>query len=214
MILCTEIYAILDAATLEKRRLTLPYAASELRDAGVKIVQYRNKLGTPQQILAAARELTGIFAGSDTMLILNDRVDLALLAGWNAVHVGQTDLPPADAKRLLEAGKTAQGSIVGLSTHTEAQVIAADATPADYIAIGPVFGTQTKPDAEPTVGLEGVRRARALTRKPLVAIGGITLENARSVRDAGADSIALISGLLVPGQSPGKVARDFLDILR
>lgn len=181
----------------------------ELRDAGVKFVQYRNKSGSPQNVIANAQRIQEIFDGTGATLILNDRVDLALLAGWSAVHVGQTDLPVADAKRLL-----GPSSIVGLSTHTPEQVTTANQTEADYIAIGPVFGTQTKLDAEPVVGLEGVRRARALTSKPLVAIGGITRENARSVRDAGADAVAVISGLLVPGETPGKVARDFLDILR
>lgn len=209
MIRCSELYPILDADALEKHRRTLRSFATELRDAGVRWIQYRNKSGSPQQVLEGAALLTEIFAGSDTSLILNDRVDLALLAGWNAVHLGQTDLPIAEAQRVL-----GQGSLVGISTHTPAQVQAADATSAAYIAIGPVFGTQTKLDAEPVVGLEGVRLARSLTTKPLVAIGGITLANARSVLDAGADSVAIISGLLVPGQSPGKVARDFLDILR
>jgi thiamine-phosphate pyrophosphorylase len=103
--------------------------------------------------------------------------------------------------------------VIGVSTHHEAQVIAADASEADYVAVGPVFATSTKADAEPVVGLEGVRRARALTRKPLVAIGGITRENARSVIDAGADSVAVIGGLLAPGEQPGKIAKDFLEIL-
>jgi thiamine-phosphate pyrophosphorylase len=106
------------------------------------------------------------------------------------------------------------GGIVGVSTHTEAQVIAADAGCADYIALGPVFATGTKLDASPVVGLDFVRRARALTTKPLVAIGGITRANARSVIEAGADSVAVISGLLVAGETVEKVARDFLEILR
>jgi thiamine-phosphate pyrophosphorylase len=104
--------------------------------------------------------------------------------------------------------------LVGVSTHNEAQLIAADASDADYIAIGPVFATATKLNAEPVVGLDGVRRARALTRKPLVAIGGITLQNARSVIDAGGDSVAVIGGLFVPGRSVREVAEDFLEILR
>jgi thiamine-phosphate pyrophosphorylase len=103
--------------------------------------------------------------------------------------------------------------VVGVSTHTEAQVWTAELSCADYVAIGPVFATGTKVDAEAVVGLEGVRRARALTAKPLVAIGGITRENARSVVDAGADSVAVISGLFVAGESVEKVARDFLELL-
>ena len=107
---------------------------------------------------------------------------------------------------------TRRGS-VGVSTHTEDQVRVADASCADYVAIGPVFATGTKVDADAVVGLEGVRRARALTTKPLVAIGGITRENARSVVEAGADSVAVISGLFVDGESVEKVARDFLELL-
>ena len=105
-------------------------------------------------------------------------------------------------------------AVIGVSTHRDEQVVTADVGEADYIAVGPVFVTATKLNAEPVVGLEGVRRARALTRKPLVAIGGITLGNARSVIDAGADSVAVIGGLFVPGRSVREVAEDFLEILR
>ncbi len=103
---------------------------------------------------------------------------------------------------------------LGVSTHTEEQVRRAELSCADYVAVGPVFATGTKLDAEPVVGLEGVRRARLLTTKPIVAIGGITRGNARSVFDAGADSVAVIGGLLVEGESVTKVAGDFLDVLR
>ena len=106
------------------------------------------------------------------------------------------------------------GRWVGVSTHTDEQVRAAELSSADYVAIGPVFATGTKADAEQVVGLEGVRRARALTSKPLVAIGGITRANARSVIDAGADSVAVISGLFGKGENVEKVARDFLELLR
>jgi thiamine-phosphate pyrophosphorylase len=140
---------------------------------------------------------------------MNDRADLAALAGWDGVHVGQSDLSPEDARIVIGADK-----VIGVSTHTDAQVIAADAGAADYVAIGPVFATGTKLDASPVVGLDGVRRARALTRKPLVAIGGITRENARPVIEAGADSVAVIGGLLVPGVPVGEVAREFLELLR
>jgi thiamine-phosphate pyrophosphorylase len=142
-------------------------------------------------------------------LILNDRADLALLAELDGVHVGHGDLLPEDARRVAGAER-----IVGVSTHTEAQIRAADASCADYVAIGPVFATATKADTEPVVGLEGVRRARALTTKPLVAIGGITRANARSAIEAGADSVAVISGLLADGEGVEQVARDFLELLR
>ena len=105
------------------------------------------------------------------------------------------------------------GRWVGVSTHTDGQVRVAEESCADYIAVGPVFATGTKLDAEAVIGLDGVRRARALTAKPIVAIGGITRQNARSVIEAGADSVAVISALMVRGETVEKVARDFLEIL-
>jgi thiamine-phosphate pyrophosphorylase len=140
---------------------------------------------------------------------MNDRADLAVLAGWGGVHVGQRDLLPEDARRVVGVDRW-----VGVSTHAVEQVRVADASCADYLAVGPVFATGTKVDVEPMIGLEGVRRARDLTKKPLVAIGGITRENARSVIDAGADSVAVISALFVEGETVEKVAGDFLRNLR
>jgi thiamine-phosphate pyrophosphorylase len=204
-----KLYAIVDAQALAKREIALGAFAEELRAAGVSLVQYRDKAGTPQQILQAASALREAFAGTTCRLILNDRADLAVLADFNGVHVGHLDLSPDDARRVVGASRW-----VGVSTHTDEQVRAADSTTADYLAIGPVFATGTKVDTEPVVGLQGVRRARALTGKPLVAIGGITRANARSVIDAGADSVAVISGLISPAESTVQVARDFLALLR
>lgn len=205
----SRLYPILDAGVLAANGIALTDIAHQLRSAGVTLLQYRDKSAGPQTILRNAATIAEAFAGSSATLIMNDRADLATLAGWDGVHVGQGDLPPEDARIVLGAAK-----IIGVSTHIEAEVMAADAGVADYVAIGPVFATGTKLDAEPVVGLAGVRRARVRTRKPLVAIGGITRENARSVIDAGADSVAVISGLFVPGESVEKVARDFLEILR
>lgn len=207
----SRLYAIVDAEVLAARGLDLRPFAESLRDGGARLVQYRNKSGTPQQILAAAAILSEVFAAAEgsATLILNDRPDLALLAGWKAVHVGQDDLPPAAVRRVMGGS-----ALIGLSTHTDSQVRDAIAAAPSYIATGPVFSTSTKADAAAVVGLEGVRRARALTRLPLVAIGGITLANARSVIDAGADAVAVISGLFVPGRSVQAVVEDFLSILR
>jgi thiamine-phosphate pyrophosphorylase len=203
-----RLYAIVDRATLDARGMSVAAFARELRDAGVRLVQYRDKSGSSQQILRATEEISEVFAGmDDAILVSNDRADLAVLAGWG-VHVGQGDLSVAAAKIVVTNGR------VGVSTHTDAQVLEADASAADYVAVGPVFATSTKADAEAVIGLEGVRRARALTSKPLVVIGGIMRENARSVLEAGADSVAVISGLLVDGKSVGEAARDFLEILR
>jgi thiamine-phosphate pyrophosphorylase len=172
-------------------------------------VQYREKDAGAQKILRNTVLIRDVFAGTDCRLILNDRADLAVLAGWDGVHVGQEDLSPEDARRVVGATRW-----IGVSTHTEEQVRLADASCADYVAVGPVFATGTKLDAAEVIGLEGVRRARALTTKPIVAIGGITRGNARSVIDTGADSVAVISALIVDGESVEKVARDFLDVLR
>ncbi len=206
-----RLYAIADAQLLAARdfaREDLAVFAGALRAAGVTLVQYRDKLGSPQEILLAAAVLREAYAGTGATLILNDRADLAVLAEFDGVHVGYEDLSPEDARSVVGPRR-----IVGVSTHNDAQVLAADASYADYIAIGPVFATGTKENPDPMVGLEAVRRARALTKKPLVAIGGITRENARSVIETGADSVAVISGLIVPGESVEQVARDFLELL-
>jgi thiamine-phosphate pyrophosphorylase len=205
----SRLYAIVDAQVLEKHQVALEAFAKKLRAAGVVLVQYRDKLASPQDILRAATVLRETFAGIDIRLIMNDRADLAVLAGFDGVHVGQGDLLPEDGRRVIGPGRW-----VGVSTHTDEQVRAAELSSADYVAIGPVFATGTKADAEQVVGLEGVRRARKLTSKPLVAIGGITRANARSVIDAGADSVAVISGLFSKGENVEKVARDFLELLR
>ena len=204
----SQFYAVVDAEMLARRGLELRQFAVSLRAAGVGLVQYRDKVGSPQEVLRAAAVISGVFAGVECRLILNDRADLAVLAEFDGVHLGHGDLSPDDARRVVGAGRW-----VGTSTHTEEQVRAAELSCADYVAVGPVFATGTKVDAEPVIGLEGVRRARALTRKPLVAIGGITRANARNVVEAGADSVAVISALFAEGESVEKVARDFIEIL-
>jgi thiamine-phosphate pyrophosphorylase len=204
-----RLYSIVDEGVLERRGVALGRVAEDLKAAGAQLVQYRNKVGEPESVLRVAAIVWEVFAGTGCRLILNDRADLAVLAGFGGVHVGQGDLPPEDARRVVGVERW-----VGVSTHNDEQVRVADATSADYIAVGPVFATGTKVDAEPVIGLEGVRRARSLTTKPMVAIGGITRANAQSVIDAGADSVAVISALFVEGETVEKVARDFLEILR
>ncbi len=203
-----RLYVIADRGALDTRGMSVAEFVREMAQAGVSVLQYRDKVGAPNEVLRVAKEIAAEFAGRDCFLIMNDRVDQALLAGWG-VHVGHEDLSPADARKLLGIER-----VIGVSTHNDGQVVEVDASVADYVAIGPVFATASKADTEPVVGLEGVRRARALTRKPLVAIGGITRENARSVIDAGADSVAVIGALLAAGERPGKIAKDFLEILR
>jgi thiamine-phosphate pyrophosphorylase len=205
----SRLYVIVDDGVLAARGVPVAEFARGLRAAGVELLQYRNKLGGPEEVLRGAAVIREALAGSGCRLILNDRADLAVLAEFDGVHVGQGDLSPEDARRVVGVERW-----VGVSTHDDEQVRMANETGADYVAVGPVFATATKLDAEAVIGLDGVRRARLLTKKPIVAIGGMTRANARSVIDAGADSVAVISALLVEGETVERVARDFLENLR
>lgn len=196
-----RIYAILDPSRLDKHTSLVDFAR-ELVAAGITLLQYRNKSGDARRMLEDARALRHLNA----QLIMNDRADLCLAAAFDGLHVGQDDLSPQAARAVIGNKLT-----LGVSTHNPEQVGAADLTTADYIAVGPVFPTGSKANPDPVIGLDGVRLARSLTRKPLVAIGGITRENCRSVIDAGANSIAVISDLLV---HPRKSAEEFLRALR
>jgi thiamine-phosphate pyrophosphorylase len=198
-----RLYAILDAARFSDRS-ELFTAAEELALGGVTLLQYRNKIGTARQILDDARELNER-VGKSVRLIMNDRADLCLAAGYHGLHVGQDDLSADGARAVIGPDLW-----LGVSTHNVEQVKKADRTSADYIAIGPVFVTSSKDRPDPVIGVEGVRRARQLTSKPLVAIGGITRANAREVLRAGADSVAVISDLV---RDPRKSAEEFFGIL-
>jgi len=199
----SRLYPILDAGCFPDAA-SLFAAADELSANGVTLLQYRNKSGNARQMLDHARELKRRI-GSRVKLIMNDRADLCVAAEVDGLHVGQDDLSPDAARRIIGPDR-----VLGVSTHNAEQLAAADQAPADYLAIGPVFATTSKANPDPIVGLEGVRRARTLTRKTLVAIGGITRANARSVIDAGADSVAVISDLI---RDPRKSAEEFLRIL-
>ncbi len=204
-----RLYAILDASCFSATRELLS-AGEGLLAAGVTLIQYRNKSGDAKEILAQTRELktqlsrTGASA-PHLRLIMNDRADLCLAAGFDGVHVGQDDLLPDSARKIIGPERR-----LGISTHNAEQVIGADKTSANYVAIGPVFATSSKTNPDPLVGLDGVRTARGLTKKFLVAIGGITRANCHSVIEAGADSVAVISDLAT---DPGKSAEEFLRIL-
>jgi thiamine-phosphate pyrophosphorylase len=202
-------YPIADAQMLTGQGIEISRFAESLRDAGVRLLQYRDKTGGPSHILRNAKIIEDIFGGVESLLVMNDDPVLAMLSDWNAVHLGQQDMPAAKARGLMLGG-----GIVGRSTHNEEQIRVAVEEGADYLAIGPVFPTSTKQNPEPVVGLQGVRRARSLTRLPLVAIGGITLENAASVIEAGADSVAVIKALFEEERTVQQVAEDFLRILR
>ncbi len=202
-----KLYAILDVACFApplRTTAAIVEYARELAIGGVTWLQYRNKVGLTREMLNQARELRRVL-GNGVTLIMNDRADISIAANYEGVHVGQDDLSAEGARTVVGPGR-----IVGVSTHNLQQLQEADAGPADYIAYGPVFATLSKRRPDPLVGLEGIRAARAATHKPLVAIGGITRANARSVIDAGADSVAVISDLL---SSPTNVAEEFLRLL-
>lgn len=203
MLQVPRLYAILDAGCLRDAEAMFA-AAEELATAGCTLIQYRNKQGSGRRILEDACELKSRLDGR-AQLIMNDRADLCLAAGFEGLHIGQDDLSPESARRIVGPDLW-----LGISTHNPEQLAEADETSADYLAIGPVFATSSKADPDPVVGLDGVRRARELTLKPLVAIGGITRANARSVIEAGADAVAVISDLL---PDPRKSAEEFLRIL-
>ncbi|MFP5267039.1 MAG: thiamine phosphate synthase [Acidobacteriota bacterium] len=203
-----RLYPIADWASLNARGISVGEFALEMAQAGVGVLQYRDKLRSKEEILGAAGEIAAQFAGRDCLLIMNDHPELARDLGWG-VHVGHMDVSP-DVVRQMMGGRAC---VIGVSTNDEAQMMAANAGSADYVAVGPVFATASKADAEPAVGLEGVRRARAMTSKPLVAIGGITQVNAAGVIAAGADSVAVIGALLAPGRAPGRLAVELLSEL-
>jgi len=185
--------------------------AEELISAGATLIQLRDKSHPEQtkRFLSCARELRRVTWDRAT-LIINDRVDLCLAADADGVHLGQDDLSSVAARKIFDQVKDGKTRIIGYSTHNLAQVLEADALPIDYIAIGPVFATGSKANPDPVVGLEGVRQARRVTKKPLVAIGGITRQNCSQVKAAGADAVAVISDLL---ESPAKAVADFLRVL-
>src|SRR6202163_293784 len=192
------LYAIIDPTLLTTSELVL---AETLAGSGVELIQYRNKKAPSRHLFEISRQLSRELAARGVRFIVNDRPDIALLAGAGGVHVGQDDLDVEDARAICGPGRW-----VGVSTHTLQQVAAADRTSADYVAFGPIFPTTTKQNPDAVVGTELLRRARQITRKPLVAIGGITLERAAEVYAAGADSLAVIRDLICAA-NPAERAR-------
>jgi thiamine-phosphate pyrophosphorylase len=200
-----RLYAILDSGRMAGR--SVESVCATLLDAGVRLFQYRDKRASSRQMLDAVSRLIPMIREEGGKLIVNDRADVALVAGADGVHLGQDDLPLELARRVLGSNR-----IVGSSTHTIAQLQEADTSSADYIAFGPMFATTSKDAPDPVVGLDGLGRARQATRKPLVAIGGTTAQNARQVIECGADCIAVISGLLDTSDLAAR-AREFLAAL-
>ncbi|QYO66280.1 thiamine phosphate synthase [Leptolyngbya sp. 7M] len=197
------IYPITDRAILG-----IPHSEQvrRLAGAGARFIQLRDKTMPSGELLYEAKNALEEAKKHNARLIINDRADIALLAGADGVHLGQDDLSPKEARKLL-----GENAIIGISTHSLEQASAAADEPIDYIAIGPIFATETKSDTLPVVGLEGVRNVRSVIKNvPLVAIGGIQKINVRDVIDAGASSAAVISALAHPKDNIEKAFRDLL----
>ncbi len=164
---------------------------------GATLIQLREKGASPRDFYRQAADALEIARQHNVKIIINDRVDLALALRADGVHLGQTDLPPEAARRLLGAA-----AIIGFSTHDPAQALTATKLPVNYIALGPIFATSTKENPDPVAGLTALQQARKATgRVPLVAIGGLNRTNAKAVLSAGADSLAMISDLLTPADA-------------
>lgn len=184
------IYPILDTAALANRNLTPITAAEALLEAGASLLQYRHKAFWSRHTYAEAQQISRLCNEAKVSLVLNDRADYAALIN-TGLHLGQDDLAPEDARKLI-----GPNAILGFSTHNPAQMHAAQTEPVNYVAFGPIFPTASKAHPDPTTGPEALKQIRSLTTRPLVAIGGITLANARACFEAGADSLAIIAGLL------------------
>jgi thiamine-phosphate pyrophosphorylase len=186
----TKLYPILDTAALEQRNCSLSTASKALLGSGARLLQIRHKAFWSRETFAEVEAVASLCRDHDAKLVINDRADFAMLLDAG-LHVGQADLPAAAARKLIGYSQP-----LGLSTHNAAQLADAAFEPADYIALGPIFGTANKLNADPIVGLEQLAAWRKLAPQPLVAIGGITRQNAKAVLAAGADSVAVIGDLL------------------
>lgn len=184
-----RVYPILDTGMLARHGLAPVAAAEAALEAGARILQFRHKAFFSRADFSIAQQIAALCRQAGARFVINDRADIAMLLEAG-LHLGQEDLPPSAARKLSDK------AFIGFSTHTEQQLIAGNEEPVDYLAIGPIFATGSKANPDPVVGIEELRRLRTLTKKPLVAIGGITRANARQVWKAGADSIAVISDLL------------------
>ena len=185
-----RVYPILDTETLVNRGVGIEVAAAAFLEGGAGVLQFRHKGHWSREVFAIAQGVARLCREAGAPLIVNDRADIAMLLEAG-LHLGQDDLQPRDARKLLGPDAT-----IGCSSHNVQQLCAAGGEPVDYVALGPIFTTGSKQNPDPVVGMAEVERCRPLLDKPLVAIGGITTENAAAVLRSGADSLALISGLL------------------
>lgn len=183
-------YPILDTAVLKSRDCGVLETAEVLLESGVSVVQYRHKDAWTQNEYDEAEKLAQMCVQAKAQFVINDRADFAKLLGAG-LHIGQDDLPAVAARKIV-----GEDTLLGLSTHNKRQLSFGNEEPVDYLSLGPIFATSSKQNPDPTVGVDGLRSLRPLTEKPICAIGGITLENAAQVFEAGADSIAVITGFL------------------
>ena len=200
-------YPILDTEVAMRRGIDPLKAARQILDAGARILQYRHKAFLSREAFSWLENIAALTQAAGAILVVNDRADLAKMFDA-ALHLGQDDLLPSIARRVVRPD-----TIVGFSTHNEAQLRAASEEPTDYLALGPLFGTATKENPDPTVGLDDFRRLRSLSNRPLVAIGGITRANALQAIDAGADSVAVIGDLFPEDGNVGSRIREWLRLL-
>lgn len=203
-----KVYAIVDTGILERRGADAVRVAAAMVAGGIRLLQFRHKGAYTREVFAQAEAIAGRCAEAGTLLVIDDRADIAKLLDA-AVHIGQQDLPPAAVRRVVGA------SIIGFSTHNEEQLRAGEEEPVDYLAIGPVFATGSKENPDPVVGVERVAAMRALTGKPLVAIGGITRRTAPLLWRAGVDSVAVIGDLLPESLDAASIERraaEFVDL--
>jgi thiamine-phosphate pyrophosphorylase len=182
-------YPILDTAVLAARKCPPKVVATILLEAGVKILQYRHKDNWTQAHYDEAAGIRTLCQQAGVLFVINDRADFARLLG-SALHVGQNDLPPVASRRILG------DEVMGFSTHNRRQLMRADEEPVEYLSLGPIFATTSKLKPDPVLGLDALKALRPLTKKPVVAIGGIKLEHAEKVFEAGVDSLAIISDIL------------------
>jgi thiamine-phosphate pyrophosphorylase len=190
-------------------RLDHAEQVSRMVAGGASIIQLREKNLSPAEFFGQARHAIAVARHAGARIIINDRVDIALAADADGVHLGQDDLPPGAARRILGPDK-----IIGFSTHNYAQAMKAASFPVDYIAVGPIFETSSKQNPDPVVGLSELERIRAAVPRqiPLVAIGGINFESVADVIRAGADSVAVISAIVKGGAIEDRT-REMIDLL-
>jgi thiamine-phosphate pyrophosphorylase len=196
---CPAIYPILDTASLTTRGCSIRLAAEAWIDGGARILQLRHKAHWGRPLFDDARAIAELCRARGVTFIVDDRADLAALL-HAGLHVGQDDLSPAESRAII-----GPDAVLGFSSHNAGQLSAAAGEPVNYVAFGPCFNTRSKRNPDPVIGLAELRRCRSLTAKPLVAIGGITRENARAVFEAGADSVAVIADMLPEDCSAGSL---------